>query len=69
MMIQRFGECEPSETRVVYEPPPDANALFGTFHFSRAPTLVDAVEREPRFRETIDKSVEAWSRLAAPRVP
>jgi predicted acylesterase/phospholipase RssA len=69
MMIQHFGECEPSETRVVYEPPPDESALFGTFHFGRAAALIEAVEREPRFRETVDKSAAAWARLAAARMP
>jgi predicted acylesterase/phospholipase RssA len=69
MMIQHFGECEPAETRVVYEPPPDESALFGTFHFGRAASLIDAVEREPRFRETVDKSAAAWARLAAQRLP
>jgi predicted acylesterase/phospholipase RssA len=69
MMMHDFGDCEPSETRIVYEPPPDANSLFGTFQFGRAAALVEAVEREPRFRETIDRSAEAWARLAAPRIP
>ena len=69
MMMHDFGDCEVSETRIVYDPPPDAGALFGTFHFGRAAALVEAVEREPRFRETIERSAEAWARLSAPRLP
>lgn len=69
MMIHDFGDTEPADHRIVYEPPPDSSALFGTFRFGRARELVDAVEREPRFRDTVDRSVEAWSKLSAPRLP
>jgi predicted acylesterase/phospholipase RssA len=69
MMIHDFGDCEPADTRIVYEPPPDSNALFGTFRFSRARELVAMVEGDASFRETIDRSVEAWGRLSAPRIP
>jgi NTE family protein len=69
LMMHDFGDCEPSETRIVYEPPPDAGTLFGTFRFERARDLVAAVEREPGFRDTIERSTVAWGRLSAPRMP
>jgi NTE family protein len=69
LMMHDFGDCEPAETRIVYDPPPDAGALFGTFHFGRARQLVEAVEREPGFRHAIERSVAAYRRLAVPRGP
>jgi predicted acylesterase/phospholipase RssA len=67
LMLHAFGDCEPSESRIVYDPPPEATALFGTFAFGRAGALIEAVEREPGFQEIIRRSVEAYKRLAAPR--
>ena len=69
LMVHDFGDCEASDTRVFYDPPPDAGALFGTYRFGRARELCLAVEREPRFRETVQRSVEAYRKLAAPRAP
>ena len=69
MMIHDFGDTEPADHRIVYEPPPDSSAMFGTFRFGRARELVDAVEREPRFRDAVDRSAEAWAKLSAPRLP
>lgn len=68
-MMHDFGDCEPSDTRVVYEPPPDSGTIFGTFQFGRARALVAAVEREPGFRDTVDRATEAYRRMAAPRQP
>ncbi len=68
MMMHDFGDCEAAETRIVYEPPPESGALFGTFHFNKAAELVRAVEKEPRFQEAVDWSVEAWRKLAEARV-
>ncbi len=42
MMVHDFGDCESADTRIVYEPPPESGALFGTFHFDRA---LDSGER------------------------
>jgi hypothetical protein len=67
LMIHDFGDCEASDTRVVYDPSPDAGSLFDTFHFSRARELVLAVENDAGFRETIERSVEAYGKLSAAR--
>jgi hypothetical protein len=67
LMMHDFGDCEEAETRIVYDPPPDAGALFRTFAFGRAEELISAVEQEPRFQETILRCAEAWGRLSAPR--
>ncbi len=73
LMIHDFGDCEPSDTRIVYDPSPDAGSLAGslfrTFDFGRARELVATVEKDPRFRETIDRSGEAYRALAAARGP
>ena len=69
LMIHDFGDCEPSDTRIVYDPSPDAGSFFGTFHFGRARELVATVEKDPRFRETIERSGEAYRALAAARGP
>jgi NTE family protein len=67
LMMHDFGDCEDAESRVVYDPPPDAGALFRTFAFGRARELVSAVEREPRFQETLQRCADAWAKLSAPR--
>jgi len=67
LMFHDFGDCEDSDTRVVYEPAPDAGALFRTFDYRRAPELVEAVKREDSFREAVNRSERAWKRLARPR--
>jgi NTE family protein len=69
LMIHDFGDCEPAETRVLYDPPPEANGLLRTFDFARAHDLVREVEREEGFRQTIERAVETWRKLAAPRLP
>ena len=69
LMFHDFGDSEAADTRIVYDPLPDSGALVETFRFDRARELVAAVEREPRFIATVDRSVEAYRRLAAPRAP
>lgn len=67
LMFHDFGDCEEAETRVVYEPPPEAGPLFQTFEYSRARELVEAVKREESFQTTLRRSAAAWKKLSAPR--
>jgi len=69
LMMHDFGDCEDADDRIVYEPHPDAGALFRTFAFGRARELCAEVEREDSFQDTIRRCAEAWQRLSAPRVP
>jgi hypothetical protein len=66
-MFHRFGRSEPSDTRIAYDPPAHAFPLLHTFRFDRAREIMDAVKREPGFVDVLDRSVEAWKRLARPR--
>lgn len=68
LMFHDFGNCETSDTRVVYEPAAEAGTLFRTFDYRRARELVDAVKREESFQEAVNRSERAWKRLARPRV-
>ena len=68
LMFHDFGDSEDAESRIVYDPPPESGALVETFRFDRARELVAAVEREPRFIATVERSVEAYRKLAAPRI-
>lgn len=67
LMFHDFGDCEEADTRVVYEPPPDASALFATFNYGSARALVDKVKQEPAFRLTVQRCADAWARLGGPR--
>lgn len=69
LMLHDFGDCEPSETRVVYDPGGHASSLSLTSAFERGRAVVHAVERDPLFQETIRRAVEAWQRLARARAP
>jgi predicted acylesterase/phospholipase RssA len=67
LMLHDFGDCEEAETRVVYEPPPETGTLFRTFNYGRSRELVEAVKGEESFRATVQRSADAWAKLAAPR--
>ncbi|MFT3772821.1 MAG: patatin-like phospholipase family protein [Minicystis sp.] len=67
LMFHDFGDCEAAETRIVYEPPPEAGPLFRTFNYGKSRELVDEVKREDSFRATLQRSADAWAKLAGPR--
>lgn len=66
LMMHEFGDCEDADTRIVYDPPP-TYPKFSPSEFDRAPEILEAVRKEPIFRETVRKSIDAWHRLSARR--
>lgn len=67
LMFHDFGDCEEAETRVVYEPPPETSTLFRSFDYGRSRELVEMVKRDEIFRATVQRSADAWAKLAQPR--
>ncbi|APR75785.1 Hypothetical protein A7982_01131 [Minicystis rosea] len=67
LMFHDFGDCEAAETRIVYEPAPETGPLFRTFNYGRSRELVEEVKREENFRSAVQRSADAWAKLATPR--
>ena len=69
LMLHDFGDCEAADNRIVYDPAGQPMPLFRTSEFRRGRDIVEAVENDPVFLETMRRAGESWQRLARPRSP
>ncbi|MCO4747415.1 MAG: patatin-like phospholipase family protein [Proteobacteria bacterium] len=63
------GEQEARGYPLVYEAPPEHNALLATFDFIGAYKFMEMTEATPEFQQVVKGSIAAWHELAKPRDP
>lgn len=66
LMFHKVGEIE-GKAYILYDPPPSAFPLIGTFDFSNGPKIYQQALREREFRRCVLEAKRAWKDLAAPR--